>query len=171
MVRVRVRVRVRVWVRVRVRETTSFQTDMQVRTTIRTRAANHAWVYFLPSRRSYILEGQTSGSACESVYPQVNQKLMEYTAQERQPKKRVGSLTKIIEELEPMIASTLPRGNDIQEIMTVCLKEEFSNMKPLIIFEDNRACVAYSENPCKHSIMKHLDWSVNWIRQQVAQRN
>jgi len=45
--------------------------------------------------------------------------------------------------------------------------QDFSNMEPMVIFEDNEATIRYAKNPTGHTLMKHLDRHLKWIRQQV----
>ena len=37
----------------------------------------------------------------------------------------------------------------------------------MFIFEDNQATINYVSNPVGHTLIKHLDRSLKWIRQQV----
>ena len=40
---------------------------------------------------------------------------------------------------------------------------------PLIIREDNRACIAFSKDPGEHKRTKHIDYRHHFIREQVTQ--
>ena len=71
-------------------------------------------------------------------------------------------LTKVFEELgHPLLGS---EPFDRIELRTT---QDFSNFNPVIIFEDNQATIKYAANPTAHTLMKHLDRHLCWIRQQV----
>ena len=42
------------------------------------------------------------------------------------------------------------------------------NRKPITLYEDNRPCIKWIENPCAHSKVKHIDVPLNFIRDDVT---
>jgi hypothetical protein len=74
-------------------------------------------------------------------------------------------LIKVLEELgHPMLG---PQPFDRIQLRTT---QDFSNMEPMVIFEDNEATIRYAKNPTGHTLMKHLDRHLKWIRQQVERK-
>ena len=71
-------------------------------------------------------------------------------------------LTKVLEELgHPLL------GGEPFDMVRLKTTVDFSNLSPVIIFEDNQACIQYASNPTQHSLMKHLDRSLKWIQEKV----
>ena len=42
------------------------------------------------------------------------------------------------------------------------------NRLPITLYEDNRPCIKWIENPCQHSKVKHIDVPLKFIRDDVT---
>ena len=75
-------------------------------------------------------------------------------------------LTKVLEELgHPLL------GDDPFNKISIRTNVDFSNLAPMVVFEDNQACIKYAQNPTSHSLMKHLDRHLRWIQEQVQRKS
>jgi hypothetical protein len=79
------------------------------------------------------------------------------------PIREAAWLIKVLEELGHKMLG--PQRFDQIKLRT---NSDFSNLKPVVVFEDNQAAIKYASNPTSHTLMKHLDRHLKWIRQQVT---
>jgi hypothetical protein len=80
----------------------------------------------------------------------------------KEPIKECCWLIKVLEELGHDLL-----GKEPFDRIKLRTSQDFSNLQPMVIFEDNQATINYANNPVGHTLMKHLDRSLKWIRQQV----
>ena len=81
------------------------------------------------------------------------------------PIREAAWLIKVQEEIGPEVLGPQPFNS-----IKLRTSQDFSNMSPVVIFEDNKACIQYAQNPTGHTLMKHLDRQLRWIRQQVENK-
>ena len=81
------------------------------------------------------------------------------------PIREAAWLIKVQEEIGPEVLGSQPFNS-----IKLRTSQDFSNMSPVVIFEDNKACIQYAQNPTGHTLMKHLDRQLRWIRQQVENK-
>ena len=44
---------------------------------------------------------------------------------------------------------------------------KIGNRRPITMYEDNRPCIKWVENPCAHSKVKHIDVPLKFIRDDI----
>lgn len=74
-------------------------------------------------------------------------------------------LIKVLEEMGHAILG-IAKFDEI-ELRT---NESFAGKSPMVIFEDNQAAIAYSNNPTRHTLMKHMEKRLKWIQAEVAKK-
>jgi len=54
--------------------------------------------------------------------------------------------------------------------MQICTRRRSELLEPVLIYEDNKAAISWSQNPVSMTKMKHIDRDLKWIRKAVEEK-
>ena len=78
--------------------------------------------------------------------------------------------TRTIHSMKDSIKQVMWYNKVCHELSIKRLAPSGEEQIPLLIHEDNLACIAYSRNPVRHSTMKHLERDIYWIQEAVQRK-